>query len=238
MDFSIESPVPGNPYLQKLLIRKKPGESCPKKIFIKLRYSGPIVKQAESKVDSKVSKGFVFFPGAEYFYPVQVNSKGRVTFKMEVSLPETWESLSQGEREKARLSNGRRIVRWNSKLPSEDIFLIGNQFNVYEEKYRGITLYAFLFKVKLTSQINIKKTAKYYIDFYSKLLGPYPYSKFALVENSQQTGYGMPSFTLMGSQIIRFPFLFYIPLFLMKFYIIGGVTEYLLILVLATGQRV
>ena len=204
--FSIESPVPGNPYLQKLLIRKKPGESCPKKIFIKLRYSGAIVKQAESKVDSKVSKGFVF-SGAEYFYPVQVNSKGRVTFKMEVSLPETWESLSQGGREKARLSNGRRIVRWNSKLPSEDIFLIGNQFNVYEEKYRGISLYAFLLQGEANLANKYIETAKYYIDFYSKLLGPYPYSKFALVENSQQTGYGMPSFTLMGSQIIRFPFI-------------------------------
>ena len=51
------------------------------------------------------------------------------------------------------------------------------------------------------------QTAKYYIDLYSKILGPYPYSKFALVENSQQTGYGMPSFTLMGSRIIRFPFI-------------------------------
>jgi hypothetical protein len=51
------------------------------------------------------------------------------------------------------------------------------------------------------------QTAKGYIDFYSRLLGPYPYEKFALVENSRQTGYGMPSFTLMGSRIIRFPFI-------------------------------
>ena len=37
--------------------------------------------------------------------------------------------------------------------------------------------------------------------------GPYPYSKFALVENFWETGYGMPSFTLLGEQIIRFPFI-------------------------------
>ena len=43
--------------------------------------------------------------------------------------------------------------------------------------------------------------------YYSKLLAPYPYKKFALVENSQQTGYGMPSFTLLGSRVIRFPFI-------------------------------
>src|SRR5258708_28852397 len=39
------------------------------------------------------------------------------------------------------------------------------------------------------------------------LLGPYPYSKFALVENFWETGYGMPSFTLLGEQVIRFPFI-------------------------------
>ena len=36
---------------------------------------------------------------------------------------------------------------------------------------------------------------------------PYPYAKFALVENFWETGYGMPSFTLLGSQVIRFPFI-------------------------------
>ena len=42
---------------------------------------------------------------------------------------------------------------------------------------------------------------------YSEMLGPYPYEKFALVENFWETGYGMPSFTLLGEQIIRFPFI-------------------------------
>ena len=55
--------------------------------------------------------------------------------------------------------------------------------------------------------VEYKSFEKYYIDFYSKLLGGYPYSKFALVENPEQIGYGMPSFTLMGSRIIRFPFI-------------------------------
>ena len=116
--FSVENSVPGNPHLQKILIQKKPGENCPEKLFIKLDYSGPLVENAESKVDSRVSDGFVF-SRTEYFYPVQTNPNGRVTFKMEVSLPESWESLSQGEREKLELVKGRRVVRWNSKLPSE-----------------------------------------------------------------------------------------------------------------------
>ncbi|MCK7513029.1 MAG: hypothetical protein MZV70_59395 [Desulfobacterales bacterium] len=46
-----------------------------------------------------------------------------------------------------------------------------------------------------------------YITMYERLIGPYPYGKFALVENFWETGYGMPSFTLLGPQVIRFPFI-------------------------------
>jgi hypothetical protein len=42
---------------------------------------------------------------------------------------------------------------------------------------------------------------------YTDLLGPHAYGKFALVENFWDTGYGMPSFTLLGPQVIRLPFI-------------------------------
>ena len=42
---------------------------------------------------------------------------------------------------------------------------------------------------------------------YDSLIGPYPYDKFAVVENFWETGYGMPSFTLLGPKVIRFPFI-------------------------------
>ena len=42
---------------------------------------------------------------------------------------------------------------------------------------------------------------------YRGLIGAYPYGKFALVENFWETGYGMASFTLLGPQVIRFPFI-------------------------------
>jgi hypothetical protein len=46
-----------------------------------------------------------------------------------------------------------------------------------------------------------------YLDRYSARIGPYPFAKFALVENFWETGYGMPSFTLLGSTVIRLPFI-------------------------------
>jgi hypothetical protein len=46
-----------------------------------------------------------------------------------------------------------------------------------------------------------------YLTEYSELLGAYPYAKFATVESFWETGWGMPSFTLLGSRVIRLPFI-------------------------------
>ena len=40
-----------------------------------------------------------------------------------------------------------------------------------------------------------------------ELFGPYPFPKFAVVENFFPTGYGFPSYTPLGSTILRLPFI-------------------------------
>jgi hypothetical protein len=42
-----------------------------------------------------------------------------------------------------------------------------------------------------------------YLELYTNLLGPYPFSQFAVVENFFPSGLGMPSFTLLGQSIVR-----------------------------------
>jgi hypothetical protein len=46
-----------------------------------------------------------------------------------------------------------------------------------------------------------------YLDMYEEMIGPYPFDKFAMVENWWQTGFGMPGFTLLGDRVIRLPFI-------------------------------
>ncbi|TVQ99732.1 MAG: M1 family peptidase [Desulfovibrionales bacterium] len=42
---------------------------------------------------------------------------------------------------------------------------------------------------------------------YEDLHGPYPFDHFAVVENFFPSGFGMPSYTLLGSAILRLPFI-------------------------------
>src|SRR5258707_15462104 len=80
-------------------------------------------------------------------------------------------------------------------------------FSEYSRDAGGVKAMAFLRKPdKALADRYLDATAQY-LEMYRGLLGPYPYSKFALVENFWETGYGMPSFTLLGEQVIRFPFI-------------------------------
>ena len=187
--------------LIKLEITKSSSIPCPGTFSMTLDYSGIV-----HDPDSDGTTGFIF-SGSSYFYPQALAESSLVTFAMQVTLPEPWQAVSQGLRAGNELSGESKVVTWKSSRPSEEIYLIGNQFHIYELEYNGLFLYAFLLQEEKELADRYLETAKGYIDFYSALIGPYPYEKFALVENARQTGYGMPSFTLMGSRIIRFPFI-------------------------------
>jgi hypothetical protein len=178
--------------------------TCP--TALTLNYSGILHDPSPDPDNPEDSNGF-FFSGESYFYPQHREPFSRITFEMRVFLPKPWQVVSQGKKTSDQLSETKRIVFWQSSQPSEEIYLIGNKFHIYEAEHNGLSLYAFLLQEEKELAERYLETAKGYIDFYSRLIGPYPYEKFALIENSRQTGYGMPSFTLMGSRIIRFPFI-------------------------------
>jgi hypothetical protein len=46
-----------------------------------------------------------------------------------------------------------------------------------------------------------------HIEFYERRHGPYPFPKFAIVENFFPTGYGFPSYTLLGASVLKLPFI-------------------------------
>ncbi|MFH1999239.1 MAG: M1 family aminopeptidase, partial [Planctomycetota bacterium] len=133
--------------------------------------------------------------------------EGLVTFRMDVEVPEGRSSVSQGNRETDETGNGLRRTVWNSPHPMDDIYLIEAPFTEYEKSVGNVKTQAFLRNPDPGLASKYLDATAQYLEMYTELIGPYPYSKFALVENFWETGYGMPSFTLLGPKIIRFPFI-------------------------------
>ena len=89
----------------------------------------------------------------------------------------------------------------------DEVFLIAAKFKEYSKKIGKVNVLAYLRTADESLANKYLETTSQYLEMYRQLIGPYPYSKFALVENFWETGYGMPSFTLLGEKVIRFPFI-------------------------------
>jgi len=181
-----------------------------------LHYSGSIAHSLQSRGEEYarsfeetrgiISTQGVFLSGASGWYPLFDDAL--LTFDLDVHLPDAWHSMSQGESLNPQAATGRSAVeRWHVTTPQEEIYLIAGPFHTFTTVDEGITAMVLLREPDATLAHKYLDATHQYIALYNDLIGPYPFKKFALVENFWETGYGMPSFTLLGSRVIRFPFI-------------------------------
>ena len=125
-----------------------------------------------------------------------------ITFDLRVEFVDSaasWTAVSQGYRLDG---NG-----WQSDQPMEEVYLVAANFTEYSQQADDVEVLAYLRSPDPNLAAKYMDATGRYLALYEPLLGEYPYGKFALIENFWETGYGMPSFTLLGEQVIRFPFI-------------------------------
>jgi aminopeptidase N len=145
-----------------------------------------------------ISDQGVFLSISSYWFPVIQYTLN--TFDMKLDLPAGWRSVSQGSR-------GATTESWRETVPQDDIYLIAAPYHYYQEPTEIALAEAYLHKDDPELASRYLQATGEYLELYQELLGPYPFSKFSLVENFWESGYGMPSFTLLGPMVIRLPFI-------------------------------
>lgn len=130
------------------------------------------------------------------------------TYRLRVLVPDDWTVVTQGRKQDGTAGGGRASSTWVVSERSEALTLVANKFVVTARKWtsRGgqlieIATYFFPEHAGLADEY-LDATAKY-LDAYIPILGEFPFSKFAVVENFFASGLGMPSFTLLGSGSIQ-----------------------------------
>ena len=147
----------------------------------------------------------VFLSGASGWYPQLAGLQ--LDFDLEIHLPPRWRSVSQGLRTRRTEAGGRVHERWVVGTPQEEIYLVAGTFHEYDRPVTKAQAMVFLREPDPTLAARYLEATDQYLALYDSLIGPYAYPKFALVENFWETGYGMPSFTLLGPRVIRLPFI-------------------------------
>jgi len=131
----------------------------------------------------------------------------QATHKLTIHTPVGWEPVTQGRRTRHEVVGNELITVWEALQPSDGLILVANKYHVTERQFGDVTAYTYF----LADEPKLVETymghTERYLEMYGEMIGPYPYAKFATVENWFPTGYGMPSWTLLGGTVLRLPFI-------------------------------
>lgn len=172
------------------------------------KVDAPVPDGAVAMGDQQASAGFihadsVYLDGDSLWYPRFGDEL--LSFALAVTLPPGWTALSQGPYPLIRQDR----TLWTEDHPQEEIYLLAAPYHVYHDSNGDLNTLVYLRSDDAALANQYLSAIGGYVNMYSRLLGLYPYGKFAVVENSWETGYGMPSFTLLGPQVMRLPFILY-----------------------------
>jgi aminopeptidase N len=195
-----------------LLFREESAEE-PVEIVYGGRIEHPLATQGEeyqrsfSETPGLIDDRGVFLAGTSFWVPTF--GDGLITFELEVKdLAPPWDVVSQGRRTRHEITeDGLRVTKWQLEHPTEEVYVVAGPWHEYARRAGKVEVFAFLREDEpALAQRYLDATARY-IELYDEMLPPYPFASFSLVENFWETGYGMPGFTLLGPQVIRFPWI-------------------------------
>jgi hypothetical protein len=159
-----------------------------------------------SETSGHIGPEGVYLSSESQWYPDIAGSLSR--FRLDVTVPLSWKVVTQGQEESVSTENGKTRSEWVIREPSEALSLVANRFVATSRDWKGpngtmIQLSTYLFPDNAQLADEYLDATQKYLQAYIPLLGPYPFEKFAVVENFFASGLGMPSFTLLGSGSIK-----------------------------------
>jgi aminopeptidase N len=155
----------------------------------------------------------VYLSSESQWYPDLAESLS--TYRVRLALPSGWMAVTQAKPRTAGpcphplcSQAGLTLMEWNLVLPSEALTVVANRFvsKTREWTARGgqsVQLATYLFPEDAHLADEYLDATARYLEAYIPMLGPYPFETFSVVENFFASGLGMPSFTLLGSGVIK-----------------------------------
>jgi aminopeptidase N len=152
-----------------------------------------------------ISRRGTFLQAGAGWYPEIPGS--RPTFRLLVEAPAGTLAVTSGRCLGHETKSGRTFSEWETGFPSEGLSLSAGPYAVAEKKTADVTIATYFFPESASLSQDYLSAAVKYMALYKELIGPYPFQQFSIVENFFPTGYGFPSYTLLGSTVIRLPFI-------------------------------
>lgn len=141
------------------------------------------------------------------WYPRYRGQDVEVGFRVHVDAPEGIVAVTAGKAVERSTGGGRTRSVWEVERSAEGLALSAGPYIFTERDVDGIQVATYFSHRTQALSGKYLDAASGYLRLYRDLFGPYPFDKFAVVENFFPTGYGFASYTLMGARVLQLPFI-------------------------------
>ncbi|MBI5558697.1 MAG: ChaN family lipoprotein [Deltaproteobacteria bacterium] len=168
---------------------------------VNIAFAGEIAAEAASS--SMVDRqGIVLL---DRWYPQPVKP---ALISLTAEIPPDFYAVSEADDIIYQQGENSKKVSFSFSQPLMFRHFIAGPYQVQEEKLEsGVILTTYFFPEDQEFARMYGEKTKAYLTRYEKLIGPYPYKRYSVVENRLPTGFAMPTFTLLGQSVVRLPFI-------------------------------
>lgn len=128
-------------------------------------------------------------------------------YDLTATVPPDFTAISEADEISFKETALGRVYSFSFPHPVNGIDLVAAQYKEARDVVDGIEIYTYFFPGDSNLSTSYMEHAKKYFRMYDELLVHYPYKRFSVVENILPTGYSMPTFTLLGQEVVRLPFI-------------------------------
>ncbi len=151
-----------------------------------------------------------FLPDASAWYPRIAGVLA--SYRLSLELPGDQRGLVPGRIVEEFVSAGRYRARFDFPLPAEGIDLMAGPYQIDEIIERRVAGKRIRVRTYFHPQIaklapSYLSAVKGYLELYEQWIGDYPFTEFSIVSSPTPTGFGMPTLTYLGVDVLRLPFI-------------------------------
>jgi len=127
-------------------------------------------------------------------------------FKLTAMIPKGFNAIAESDTRPSASSNTQQSFSFSQ--PVQSIHFAAGPYIIKTLKIReDLLISTWFFKEDASLSNEYLEAAARYIKRYEQEIGTFPYSHYAIVANRLPSGFGMPTFTLLGQQVLRLPFI-------------------------------
>ncbi len=209
-----KSPVPFRFENGVLSVELSPaGAACPLTVTYDAAFSDNVPDRPVNTedptygVEATIRPEGTFLSGDSGWHPALASFRNG--YRIRISAPEGYEALTDGKRLLRTTEGNRSVSEWDIEPGDDRLTLVAARYVIRETRALdgAVPVYSYFSKENDPLAEKYLAASARYLAFYRDMLGPYPFPKFAVADNFFPTGYGFHSWTLLGANVVRLPFI-------------------------------